>query len=258
MIADPLFRPILWAVALFPLLYLCQRWINRHLYGLSLLLTGSQQWSVIAYALVLYPGVVLHELSHWLTAGALGVRTGRVSLIPRRKEDGSIQFGYVEFYRDGVGPFRESLIGAAPLLFGIGAIVLIGTFVFDVQALQATLQSSDATALLSSLEQLLSKNDFFVWLYLLFAISNGMMPSRSDRRAWPIVGGVIIVIAALLFGLGPRATIAQSLGELLATPASYLATAFGLTIAVDLLFGLVIIVLETLFSRIRKQKIQYQ
>ncbi|MFO7682523.1 MAG: hypothetical protein R6X34_20995, partial [Chloroflexota bacterium] len=91
--------PFIWVTLAFIVLLFLQRWIHTHLHGLSLLITGKPEYAVILYALVLFPGVLLHELSHWLAASLLGVRTGRFSLLPRRQPDGSIQLGYVEYYK---------------------------------------------------------------------------------------------------------------------------------------------------------------
>jgi len=62
-----------WVAIALPVLLLLQRWIHRHLRGVAYLLTGRQSWAVIIYALILFPGVLLHELSHWLAAQVLGV-----------------------------------------------------------------------------------------------------------------------------------------------------------------------------------------
>ena len=88
--------PLLWVLVSIPVLLLLQRWIHAHLHGLSLLLTGKPERAVYIYALVLFPGVLLHELSHWLAATLLGVRAGRFSVMPRHRPDGTIQLGYVE------------------------------------------------------------------------------------------------------------------------------------------------------------------
>ena len=119
---DPWMPFLAAAVALLILVFL-QRWIHTHLHGVSLLLTGRPEWAVIVYAVVLFPGVFLHEASHWLAATLTGVRTGGVSLMPRHQPDGTLQLGYVEYYKGRtLGPFRESLIGAAPLIAGTAVI----------------------------------------------------------------------------------------------------------------------------------------
>ncbi|HQF71783.1 MAG TPA: hypothetical protein PLH39_10945, partial [Promineifilum sp.] len=115
---DP-WMPFLAAAVALVLLVFLQRWIHAHLHGVSLLLTGRAELALVVYAIILFPGVLLHEASHWLSATLLGVRTGGVSLLPRRQPDGTLQLGYVEYYRGRtLDPLRESLIGGAPLIAG--------------------------------------------------------------------------------------------------------------------------------------------
>jgi hypothetical protein len=254
--------PLLWVALVLPLLVVAQRWIHRHVHGVSLLLTGNPNWALILYAIVLFPGVLLHELSHWLTAGMLGVRTGKLSVIPRPQEDGSIQLGYVEYYRSrSLDPFRESLIGGAPLIFGTTAILLIAFFVFDVSSLTAAMASTpsiaDTAEIIAALRALLTTSDVLLWLYLLFAISNGMLPSPSDRRAWPAFVLISLVLVVVTLALG-RDRIAW---EALLAPASvvfsYLGVAFSLALGVDLLFILLIAPVEALLSRIKRVELVY-
>ena len=200
--------PFIWVALALPILLLMQRWIHTHLHGISLLLMGQPERAVILYAIVLFPGVLLHELSHWLMATLLGVRTGSFSLLPRRQADGSVQLGYVEYYKSStLGAFRESLIGGAPLVTGTAVILLIGFRIFGVTDLTAAIQSGDVDTLITALSQVFAVPDFLVWLYLLFAVSNAMMPSRSDRRAWPALILTLIVIAIALVLLDIEAVI---------------------------------------------------
>jgi hypothetical protein len=250
--------PFLWVILGFFVLLLVQRWIHTHLHGLALLLTGRPERAYIIYAIVLFPGVVLHELSHWLSASLLGVRTGKLSLIPRRQPDGAIQLGYVEYYKDrGLGPIRESLIGGAPLMAGTAVIWLIGWHIFDIQTVTAAVQSGNVDQLALALTAFLQTADLFVWLYLLFAISNAMMPSASDRRAWPafllVMGGVVIAI----YLLGLADVLVQNLAGPVGTIFSYLGLALWLAVAVDLLFIAFIALLEAGLSRLRGVRVNY-
>lgn len=250
--------PFLWVILGFLVLLLLQRWIHTHLHGLALLLTGRPERAFIVYAIILFPGVVLHEVSHWLSASLLGVRTGKFSLIPKRQPNGEIQLGYVEYYKDrGLGPIRESLIGGAPLIVGTAVIWLIGWHIFDIQTVTAALQSGDVDQLALALGGLFQTDDFLVWLYLLFAISNAMMPSASDRRAWPafllVMGGVTIAI----YLLGLANVVVTNLSGPAATLFSYLGLALWLAVAVDLLFMACITLLETGLSRLRGVRVNY-
>lgn len=247
-----------WVAMALPVLLLVQRWIHRHLRGVAFLLTGRQSWAVIAYALILFPGVLLHELSHWLFANLLGVRTGAVSLLPRQQADGSIQLGYVEYYRHRrLDPIRESLIGGAPLITGTVVILLIGLRVFDVPALSQAVASGEIDGLTSALSEVFSTPDFFLWLYLLFSVSNAMLPSPSDRRAWPAFIVLLAVIAGALLLLRQQEFLLDGLAGPVATIFGFLGLAFTLAIGVDLVFMFVIYVIETVVSRLKNVELQY-
>ncbi len=250
--------PLIWVALTLPILSLLQRWIHRHIHGLAYLLTGNRSWAVILYAIVLFPGVLLHEVSHWLAATLLGVRTGSFSILPKTTADGSIQLGYVEYYKTrSVGPVRESLIGSAPLITGTAVVLLIAFQIFDVTALAEAVQTGEIDRLTDALTTLFATNDFLVWLYLLFAISNAMMPSASDRRAWPAFAVIMILFALVLFLLGLQDEFIDTLAGPAATVFGYLGLAYSLTIGVDLFFIFVIYLLEFLISRIKGVDLVY-
>ncbi len=254
---DP-WMPFLAAAVALALLILSQRWIHAHLHGVSLLLTGRPDWAIYVYALVLLPGVFLHEASHFLVARLLGVRTGSVSLLPRRQRDGTLQLGYVEYYRGRMlDPLRESLIGGAPLIAGTIAILLIGNRVFSVTSLTSAVQTGDISAVAEAMAQFVATPAFLVWLYLLFAIANAMLPSKSDRHAWPafflFLMGLTMVVAF--------ATRGSALMDNLAAPVTtfflYLSTALFTALAVNVVFFVVIAAAEWLLSRARGMSVVY-
>ncbi len=74
-----------------------------------LLLQMSHTRSVLLF--VLYPGVVIHELSHLLFCVLLGVRVKRFKLF----DSGS---GFVEYESEGRSIIKDFLISIAPLLVG--------------------------------------------------------------------------------------------------------------------------------------------
>lgn len=250
--------PFIWVVVALLVLIVMQRWIHAHLHGLSLLITGRPQWAVALYAIVLFPGVLLHEVSHWLMATLLWVRTGSMSLIPRLKPDGSVQLGYVEYYKGNtLGPVRESLIGGAPLIAGTAVILLIGFRVFGVTSLAAAIQSGNVDNLTLALGDIFATNDILVWLYLLFAVSNAMLPSASDRRAWPAFLLIMAALAAILFLLGIQDKLVEGLAGPAATVFGYLGTGLSMAIGINVLFMLFIAALEALVSRIRGVNVIY-
>ena len=250
--------PFIWVAITLPTLSLLQRWIHRHLHGLAYLLTGNRNWAVILYAIVLFPGVLLHELSHWFAATILRVRTGSFSILPKTGPDGTIQLGYVEYYKTrGVGPIRESLIGSAPLITGTAVVLLIAFRIFDVNALAEAIQSGEVGRLADALAALFETGDFLVWLYLIFAVSNAMMPSASDRRAWPAFAVIMLLFALLLFILGLQDELADTLAGPAATVFGHLGLAYSLAIGVDIFFMAIIWLLERLIGRFKGVDIVY-
>lgn len=247
-----------WVVVALLALVLLQRWIHTHLHGVSLLLTGKPELALVIYTIVLFPGVLLHEASHWLMATLLGVRTGQMSLIPRRQPDGSLQLGYVEYYKSKkVGPTRESLIGAAPLLAGTAVILLIATQVFNVPELAAAARVGDLDILLTAFGGLWGSPFVILWVYLIFAVSNAMLPSKSDRRAWPAFFLILLAFAVVLHLIGVRDRLAAQLAGPALTTFGYLGMAFTVAVGIDLLFIIGIAVLERVLSRIRGVDVVY-
>ncbi|MDX1418227.1 MAG: hypothetical protein R3293_28765 [Candidatus Promineifilaceae bacterium] len=210
------------------------------------------------YAVILFPGVLIHELSHWITAKLLGVRTGSFSIIPRQNADGTIQLGYVEYYRGKtLDPIRESLIGGAPLIVGTTIILLIGFNVFDVSGLAGAVQSGDLDTLSFALASLYQTDFILFWVYLIFAISNAMLPSKSDRRAWPAFVVAMILLAGIVYLLDLQQEVAAGLAQPVVRVFGYLGIAFSIAIGADLFFMLVVTLVETIAGRIRGVKVVY-
>ncbi len=248
--------PIIWVLLSFPLLLILQRWIQQHLQGVMLLLTGNHDVATYLYFALMLPGVFLHELSHWLTAGLLGVRTGRFVLWPQRTKTG-VRLGYVEYYRNGLGPVRESLIGMAPMLYGLAAIILITHFRFGLTDIVTLVQSESGAEMVAAVQRIFATPASFVWLYLLFAISNTMLPSKSDRRAWPGLLLILVTAGIALYFLDLLPVLVQGIANVSDAAVYYLALAFGMTAVVDVVAFVIIGVLELLLGRLRRQHVRY-
>lgn len=250
--------PYIWVTIAFLVMLAQNRWIHTHLHGVSLLLTAKPNRAVYLYAFILFPGVLLHEFSHWLAAKLLGVRTGGFSVLPQRAPDGSIQLGYVEYYRGrDLGPMRESLVGGAPLIAGTAVILLISFYVFDVTGLAAAVGSGDFETISYALEDLFQVPYILLWVYLLFAIGNAMLPSPSDRRAWPAFLLLMALLAVILAVFGWGNAVIDTLAQPSAAVFGYLATAFSVVIGVNLFFMLLIFLTEYLVGRLRGVSVVY-
>lgn len=230
--------PLLGVLALWGPLVLLKRWIHEHLQRLGTALGAGEAPYFLAYLLFL-PGVALHELSHWAAGKLLGVRTGRVGLWPSRVRQGWVRLGYVE-----IGPtdaLRESLIGLAPLLTGAAGVLFITAHVVRLGGLQPFLERGDWLGVWARLGDV---PDLWLWVYLVFATSNAMLPSPSDRRPWLSLALFLGLLAALAYAAGLSLPLPERSAEWLAQGLGYLALSLALAGAVDLLFMMVIGLVE--------------
>lgn len=237
------------AATLLPLLWV-KGWITRSLQELSLRWAGDPGAAMVVYFVVVLPGVVVHELSHWLMALVLGVRVGKLSLGPVHKGRSSrVSLGSVRVGK--VDPVRASLIGLAPLLGATAVILLIGNQVLDVKTLAAALAGGDLAAIQDRLAALVRVPDFWLWLYLIFAISNAMLPSESDMSAVRPVLIFLGLAAAIILVVGGLPAVPVGVVEAVGSVVGYLVSAFGLTLAADAVFMLLIALLLWLVRRVQ-------
>jgi hypothetical protein len=169
-------------------------------------------------------------------AKLLGVRVHNFSLGPVRKgRSRRVSLGSIQV--SNVDPVRASLIGLAPLLGGTAVILLIGILVLGVDELGEAMTMQDWEGFLAALGQVVRVPDFWLWLYLIFSVSNAMLPSQSDMASVrPVLIFLGIVTAVVLVVRGVPA-VPPDLQRLVNSIASYLAMAFALTLIVDLVFG---------------------
>ena len=237
------------------LLVLLQRWLSRHLYGLGLLLSGSHDVAILLYFLLLLPGVLAHELSHWLTAKLLRVPVGKVTIGPSMKRGGATRLGSVSMGR--TGPIRASLIGLAPLVTGSILILLIAYFVFGLVAPAEVVIDLPPQDVLSTLSDYLQVPNFWVWAYLIFSISNAMLPSESDRQAWLSLILYCCVAVVVLYGLGLLQEVFSPLSGFFLRALTHLSFAFLLTVVVDAVVIISVIVLERAVMIITGKRVEY-
>ena len=243
--------PLLVLAVLFAPLLLLQRWLSQHLQGVGLLFTGNPNAALLLHYVILLPGIILHELSHLLAARLVGVKTGRMSLGPKLRSGGNVRFGAVTVRHSD--PLRESWIGLAPLLTGSTAVLLLGRWRLQ---LPTTLQGG-LPAVGQALSSALASPDALLWLYLIFAISNAMMPSESDRRPWASVLLFLALTAALLYVLGLVPQIPAAALQWGQSAVSYLALSFAIAVAVDVPMALLLLVLERVGEGLLNRKVEY-
>lgn len=131
----------------------------------------SHRTLVHILAILFLPGTIIHELAHLLVAGVLLIPVGELSVLPE-VEGESVKLGSVQIGQSD--PIRMSLVGIAPVIFGVGIILIILSFLNFTVWWQA-----------------------FLGLYLIFEIGNSMFSSKRDLE-----GVLGFLVAILVVGGG--------------------------------------------------------
>ncbi len=229
-------------------------WFAHQLQRLILVLSGSPAVALYGFHLLVLPGTLLHELSHLLAAWLLRVPTGRISLWPKRVTGGMVQLGTVEVGQSDV--LRASLIGVAPLLAGTAVLLAIWRWPLGVWPIRPSVDEITMV-----LPRVWSARNPVLWLYLMLAVGNAMLPSRADRRAWGALAWYAGIGFGLLFlsglpylsNLPPRA--ADSAIDWVASSISAVTLVIALTIGADVALGLACRVASSGVARITGRKL---
>jgi hypothetical protein len=197
------FDGILWLLLTLGPLILLQRALHHAIQTVFLLITRRPDITVALFSLLFFPGVLLHEGSHFLMAKVLGVPTGRVSFIPESMKGNRLRLGFVETASTDI--IRDALIGTAPLLAGGLFVAYAGILHLNLLSVWDGFASGGMDGALDALTSSLAVQDFWLWFYLTVTVSSTMFPSLSDRRAWLPVSLILALIygLGLLFGAGP-------------------------------------------------------
>jgi hypothetical protein len=242
------FTGLIWfIVILLPLVYL-QRLLHREIQAVFLILTNNPQLTIGLFSILFFPGVFLHEFSHFVMAKILRVRTGKISLLPKSLPNGRLQMGYVETAQTDI--VRDSLIGIAPLISGSLFIAYAGLNRMGLATLLAVLANGQTKLFWTGLKLLPQVNDFPLWFYLAFAVSSTMLPSESDRHAWLPLGLWTAGLLALAIFAGAGTWMLANIAPLLNDFLGSVATLFGLSLALHIVLLLPTMLLHRLVSKI--------
>lgn len=212
------------------LLYFFSVALTQHLYLVFFLMFRSRHVATSLITGLLFPGTVIHELSHLFTAEILGVHTGRLTLTPEAIEEKEVKTGSVVIAQ--TGPFRRAAIGLAPMV--VGSISLIGLI---------GLMSKDNT------------NLTVLYYYLMFTISNTMFSSREDMKGFVPLAIAVSLIFATAWYTGFRLALTGPAQEVFNKIVAALVQSIGLVLAINLVLLLISQLLVILATKITHQRL---
>jgi hypothetical protein len=155
-----------------------------------------------------------------------------------------------------VDPLRSSLIGLAPLISGSLLVALIGAHL-QLDAVGDVFLSGDWQLVGQALLHSMSLPDFWLWLYLLFAVANRMLPSSADREPWKPVLVFLVLLSVIIVAAGWTPRLTSGASSAILDVVGFLLYAFTLTVAIDMLVALFIALIEGIAIVVRQQRVPY-
>jgi hypothetical protein len=202
-----------------------QLYLHHEAALMPIMLIGHNRVALWLYAAAMFPGTLLHEISHATTATALGVDVQAFDMVPRDDTLGSVQIEKPDIV-------RRMLIGLAPLFTGMCVVLAIGALAFDLTHVYSAIVAGNWSQAFEIAVTPLSSVWGWIALYVIFAVSANMFPSPSDIP--PRVQIVFLTLPSLFAGLvavvGSRL---PWLVNLTNTAFQWLLLIFGFTLAID-------------------------
>ena len=185
--------PLLFAIELV-VLYAAGSYAMGRLMGISGFGGGSVLGRVAFYLLV-FPGVVLHECAHYLACLLTGTRVARFApFSPGRTNDGRLVLGYVRHERRAfpVG----AIIGLAPVLLNPLGLLVVTAVLTPITLQEVANPSVEIVGDGLFASRFLTDTPLLaaVWAYLSLSLALGSVPSREDLSSLPVL--------LLIFGIG--------------------------------------------------------
>lgn len=219
------------------ILYFLSRALTKRLFQLFFLLFRSRTLAVTLLTLIQFPGTVVHELAHLFTAEVLGVRTGKLSLVPEDIRETYITTGSVMVGKSD--PFRRHAIGLAPIFVGMIVLTALSGLISDWTNVTNWRQWTN-----------------WVVFYFLFAVSNSMFSSKEDLKGFIPFAIVLGIFIGFFYYLGLRIGITDSLADIASRIVEQLATSLGIVLGVNLVLLLLAVMELWIVQKITRLRIR--
>ncbi len=227
------------------LLYILAARLTQGLYDLTVLLFRSRTAGVMVVTILNFPGTVIHELSHLFTAEVLGVKTGKLTLVPENIREEEIKAGSVMIA--ATDPFRRYAVGLAPVFVGM----------ITISALSYFLPSLWNTLIVSELPWYSNPTFYYLLLamYALLAVSNSMFSSKEDLKGFIPFILAIAILGTAAYIAGIRVGITGPVLVFFLRILDALTKSLGIVFVLNIAGLLFIRVLIALMEKITRRKI---
>jgi len=196
--------PLLFAIEL-TILYAAGSYVMGRLMRISGFGGGGSVLGRMAFYLLVFPGVILHEGAHYLACLLSGTKVFSFApFSPGRSNDGRLMLGYVRHERRAfpIGAF----IGLAPILLNPLGLLFVTALLTPLTlqevaspAVRVVVEGIFASGFLTRAPLLVA-----IWVYLSLSFALGSVPSREDLSTLPVMllvfGGGILLFALLRIG----------------------------------------------------------
>lgn len=234
-------------------LAILQRKLHIEVQAVLFLITRQLDIALTIFSILFLPGVLLHELSHYLMARLFRVPVGKFSLIPQPLPDGKLRLGYVETASTDI--LRDAIIGAAPLITGSLFVAYAGLVHLNFAKIWGQLSSGEISSFVDAFAQMSKQSDFWIWFYVIFVVSSTMFPSVTDRRAWGTILLTIGLFISLILIAGAGPWLWENLGSGLINIVNIMSLIFVLSALVHLIIFPPLWLLRIALERIFRVKI---
>jgi hypothetical protein len=154
---------------------------------------------------------------------------------------------------------RLTGVSITPFVVAIGIIWLVANNILNVDDAAVTLRAEGLRGLGSALGQIFSAQDVYLWIYILFAIGNTMMPRWEDLKGARVLLVAAGIVLAVLFVLGVADdVIANGLLNPLGDALNLLSSVFVVVIGVNVVITAALGGFETVFERITGDSATFQ
>ncbi|MEQ8673385.1 MAG: hypothetical protein RLP44_02970 [Aggregatilineales bacterium] len=223
----------------FSLLRQLEVWLHQHIFKVGWLVTKNYQTTTILYYTFFIPGVALYEFVIWLIAGLLNVRAERSFNLPEKQEIGELRLNFVKLSRKTT-PYKAAIINISPLIFGIAIIWFVANYVINIQDALSLMNDGTLNNLDESIRQLTLKPDFWLWIYIMFTVTNTMMPDQGVIRLWLRGGAFVIIALGVIFLFGANTLVNDEIFSPFISGLNALSSVFAFMIALNV-FGVAIL-----------------